>query len=186
MIWRVRAAQAGREKAGTRNTKGGRRDHASLHFLLNAPIESSLSCKRPGRPVRSPVSPFPFPCTLTQPPASSRPVSPILHPPSPFQIERLQSKLQAAGVRVDLPYIGEGMPHVFAIFATLSWGANSPLPPALVPLQIERLQSKLKESGVKVDPPYIGEGMPHVFPIFATLSWGANTLLTPCPSSPLD
>jgi hypothetical protein len=78
------------------------------------------------------------------------------------------------------------MSHAFPIFATLSWGANSPLPPALVPLQIERLQSKLKESGVRVDPPYIGEGMPHVFPIFATLSWGAYTLLTSCPSSPLN
>jgi hypothetical protein len=66
------------------------------------------------------------------------------------------------------------MPHVLPIFATLSWGANSPLPPALVPSQIERLQSKLKASEVRVDPAYVGKNMPHVFPIFATLSWGAN------------
>ena len=38
------------------------------------------------------------------------------------QQRRLEAALRGAGVAVEPPFVGEGMPHVFPLFATASWG----------------------------------------------------------------
>lgn len=69
-------------------------------------------------PARSPHAHFTRLARPTRPP--------VPRPPRCLQIERLQSQLELAGIRVEPAYQGSGMPHVFPIYATLAWGAGTP------------------------------------------------------------